>query len=150
MKKRPFFFKNIGTILNLAFIGTFIAIFTTSMLLWAFVHIPGVTESKLSLKECWAFGSLISATDPVAVIAVFTHMNADDDLFSFVFGESIMNDVVSMVMYRTIIHGTPGDYSYQKHTLVSMYNFVVSILGSLFIGLILALASALVIKLQKS
>ena len=147
MKKWPYFFWNFGTILNLAFLGTFIAIFSTSMLIYAFAHIPGLTNTPLTLKECWAFGSLISATDPVAVLSVFNHLNADDDLFSFVFGESILNDVVSMVMYRTIINGTHADYSYEKHTIISCYNFVVSIFGSLFIGLILALCAALVIKL---
>lgn len=43
MKKRPYFFRNIGTILNLAFLGTFIAIFSTSMLIYALGHIPGIT-----------------------------------------------------------------------------------------------------------
>lgn len=147
MPKRPYFMRNIGTILLVAFLGTFIAIFVSSSLIYIFLKLPFITSTTYTLKECWAFGSLISATDPVAVLAVFNHISADNDLFSIVFGESILNDVVSMVMYRTIIHGTHAEYTYAKHTLISCYNFVVSILGSFLIGGILALAAALIIKL---
>ena len=41
------------------------------------------------------FGSLISATDPVTVIAVFQKIGVKVDLFSMVFGESVLNDAVS-------------------------------------------------------
>lgn len=106
MKKRSFFFKNFGTIILYAFLGTFIAISLTSILIYLVSMIPWLSNFKLTLWECWAFGSLISATDPVSVLNAFNHLNADNDLYSLVFGESILNDVVSMVMYRTIIHGT--------------------------------------------
>lgn len=54
------------------------------------------------MKESWLFGSLISATDPVAVLAIFKQMDADENLYSIVFGESIFNDAISIVMYNTI------------------------------------------------
>ena len=147
MKKKPYFLWNFGTILLFAFLGTFIAIFFTSMLLYAVAKIPGFNHFNLSLRECWAFGSLISATDPVSVLSTFNHLNADNDLYSLVFGESILNDVISMVMYRTIIHGTHEQFTYAKHSILSIYNFVLSIFGSLFIGLVASLCAALIIKL---
>lgn len=54
---------------------------------------------KFSMKESWAFGSLISATDPVAVLAIFKVMDADENLYSIVFGESIFNDAIGIVMF---------------------------------------------------
>jgi len=42
---------------------------------------------------------LISATDPVSVLAVFKEIGADENLFAIVFGESIFNDAVAIVMY---------------------------------------------------
>ena len=59
--------------------------------------------AKFTWKEAFAFGSLISATDPVSVIAIFKEMNADANLFAIVFGESIFNDAVAIVMYQTVI-----------------------------------------------
>lgn len=55
-----------------------------------------------TLKESFAFGSLISATDPVSVLAIFKEMDADPNLYSVVFGESIFNDAIGIVMYETV------------------------------------------------
>lgn len=129
----------------IAFVGTFIAAILTGLGIWGFAQIPGITESDLSPKESFAFGSLISATDPVAVLAVFKALNADDQLFSLVFGESIMNDAVSIVLYRTIISGTKQENNF-KHVIQTGFNFTKVIFGSIVVGAGLALVSALIIK----
>lgn len=49
------------------------------------------------------FGALISATDPVTVLAVFHDLRVDYDLYSLVFGESVLNDAVAIVLYRLAI-----------------------------------------------
>jgi len=48
-----------------------------------------------------AFGALISATDPVAALAIFKDMNINQRLYAIVFGEAIMNDAVSIVFFST-------------------------------------------------
>ena len=57
---------------------------------------------QFSFRESFAFSALISATDPVSVLSLFKEMNADINLYSFVFGESIFNDAIGIVMYREI------------------------------------------------
>ena len=47
-----------------------------------------------------SLGSLISATDPVTVLAVFQALGVKIDLFSMVFGESVLNDAVAIVLYK--------------------------------------------------
>jgi len=100
LEKKPFF-RNIGTVMLFAFVGTFIAIFTSSCLFYA----VGQTSwsEPFGWKESFAFGSLISATDPVSVLAIFKEMNADENLFAIVFGESIFNDAIALVMYETVM-----------------------------------------------
>jgi len=64
---------------------------------------------EFTWKDSFAFGSLISATDPVSVLAIFKEMNADVNLYAIVFGESIFNDAIGIVMYETVLKvGTNG------------------------------------------
>jgi len=49
-----------------------------------------------------AFGSLISAVDPVATLAIFNALNVDQTLYMLVFGESVLNDAVAVVLYRCV------------------------------------------------
>ena len=48
------------------------------------------------------FGAMISATDPVTVLALFNDLHVDVNLYALVFGESVLNDAVAMVMTRTL------------------------------------------------
>lgn len=99
MDKKPFM-RNIGTILMFSFVGTFIAIFFSSIMF----YVCGLTpySYEFTIKDSFAFGSLISATDPVAVLAIFKEMDADENLYAIVFGESIFNDAIGIVMYQTV------------------------------------------------
>ena len=80
-----------------AFLGTFVAMFSSSMIFYFMGQTP--YSYDFTLKESFAFGALISATDPVSVLAIFKEMNADMNLYTIVFGESIFNDAVAIVMY---------------------------------------------------
>ena len=53
---------------------------------------------KLTLVESFAFGSLISAVDPVATLAIFHAIDVDPILYMLVFGESVLNDAVAIVL----------------------------------------------------
>jgi len=98
--KRRYFFRNLGTICVFAFAGTLISTFIVGGMLWGVGQVGLVV--KMGLLECLVFGALISATDPVTVLAVFSKLKADNDLFSFVFGESVLNDAVAIVLYSAL------------------------------------------------
>ncbi|KAJ3390658.1 monovalent cation:H+ antiporter, CPA1 (nhx1) [Entophlyctis sp. JEL0112] len=93
------FFKNFGTILVFAFLGTLIATGVIGFVLYAAVVLR-LAPLKLTLHECMTFGSILSSTDPVTIIAVFNQLRVDPDLFAVVFGESMLNDAVAIVLFR--------------------------------------------------
>lgn len=66
---KKYFFKNVGTILIYSLMGTFMSIFLSAFMFWGI----GMTmfSPEISLKASLAFGALISATDPVSVLAIF-------------------------------------------------------------------------------
>ena len=147
MQKKPFF-KNIGSVLAYAFGGTFIAIIFSSF----FFYLTGAIglSYKFDWQQSWAFGSLISATDPVAVLAIFKEMDANENLYAIVFGESIFNDAIGIVMFETVMSlGAEGKTPAQE-VASAAGKFVVIFVGSVVIGAMTAFIVAFIIKRQTS
>ena len=97
MEKKSFF-KNFGSILMFAIFGTALAAIITSLLIYL-AGFMGIA-TQMGLLDCLAFGSFISATDPVAVLAIFKEMtDTDPNLYALIFGESILNDAISLIMF---------------------------------------------------
>lgn len=44
------------------------------------------------------FGALISPTDPLTILAIFSDLKVDVNMYALVFGESVLNDAVAIVM----------------------------------------------------
>lgn len=62
-----------------------------------------VTGTQIPLLHCFVFSSLISAVDPVAVLAVFEEIHVNEQLHIVVFGESLLNDAVTVVGGRPAV-----------------------------------------------
>ncbi|CAJ0947684.1 unnamed protein product [Ranitomeya imitator] len=97
----------------------------------------------------FAFGSLISAVDPVATIAIFNALNVDPVLNMLVFGESILNDAVSIVLTNTA-EGLNRDHVSEVNGwqtfLQALAYFLKMFFGSAALGTLTGLISALVLK----
>ena len=98
------------------------------------------------------FGSIISATDPVAVLAIFQEMDADEDLNAMVFGESIFNDAIAVVMYNTFrILGKHASeeqeiHEYGAQALEAIGSFLTVFIGSIFVGIMTAMIASFIQK----
>ncbi|XP_071755086.1 sodium/hydrogen exchanger 8 [Centroberyx gerrardi] len=142
------FFQNIGSITLFAVIGTAISAFIVG----GGIYFLGQADViyKMSMTDSFAFGSLISAVDPVATIAIFNALNVDPVLNMLVFGESILNDAVSIVLTNT----AEGFFSRSDNSMVTGWETFVQALGyflkmffgSAALGTLTGLISALFLK----
>lgn len=55
-----------------------------------------LSHLEFTFNHCLYFGAIISATDPVTVLAIFHDLHVDVNLYALVFGESILNDAVAI------------------------------------------------------
>ncbi|KAK8858738.1 sodium/hydrogen exchanger 3 [Kwoniella newhampshirensis] len=135
--KQENFFRNFAVILTFAFMGTFITAVGIGVLvyIWSFLGLEGL---KFTLLECLIFGSTLSATDPVTILAIFNTAKVDPKLYSIIFGESILNDAVSIVMYETLsqFHGEDIYLSSLFHGVgIFLFSFLVSMALGVAFGL---------------
>ncbi|XP_026188970.1 sodium/hydrogen exchanger 8 [Mastacembelus armatus] len=142
------FFQNIGSITLFAVIGTAISAFIVG----GGIYFLGQADViyKMTMTDSFAFGSLISAVDPVATIAIFNALNVDPVLNMLVFGESILNDAVSIVLTNT----AEGFFSRSDNSMVTGWEtflqalgyFLKMFFGSAALGTLTGLISAVFLK----
>mgnify|MGYP002055280392 FL=1 len=100
MKKR-YFFRNIGSIFTFAFVGTAVSTFSVGGFMYGVCQlIPHL--NNITFIDNLHFGALVSATDPVTVLAIFNDLHVDVTLHALVFGESVLNDAVAIVFVETL------------------------------------------------
>ncbi|NWX91900.1 SL9A5 protein, partial [Nothoprocta pentlandii] len=146
------FFDNIGSILTYAVVGTLWNSFATGLALWG-LHQAGLMDPgvKAELMDFLLFGSLISAVDPVAVLAVFEEVHVNETLFIIVFGESLLNDAVTVVLYKvfnSFVELGPAHIHAMDYVKGVVSFFLVS-LGGTAVGLLFAFLLALITRFTK-
>jgi len=150
--KRRRFFQNIGTILLFAIPGTIISTLVVSFGLCALMLATVIPLT--SVYECLLLGALISAVDPVGMLAVLGRNksnSADPLLTSIIFGESVLSDAVAVVLYVTIDGlGDETDSKmvvmFEDNALTIVGKFCAVWVASFLIGCATALVCAAILK----
>ncbi|XP_031768624.1 sodium/hydrogen exchanger 3 isoform X6 [Galleria mellonella] len=141
------FFDHLGTILLFAVVGTVFNTLTIGASLWACGQ-TGMFGCTTPLLDMLLFGALISAVDPVAVLAVFEEIHVDEVLYIVVFGESLLNDAVTVVLYHMFEAYTEMGPSRLMYTdfLAGLASFLVVAVGGTCIGVVWGFATGLVTR----
>ena len=85
------------------------------------------------------FGAIVSATDPVAVVALLKDAGASPKLTILIIGESLMNDGTAMVLF-TLFYDLMKGESYSASDVILF--FIEETIGSPFLGIAFGLVAA--------
>lgn len=129
--------KNILPITILAVPGLILStVICGAALIWG-----GGAKFGLTWPSALLFGALISATDPVAVVAIFKNLGAPKRLGVLVEGESLFNDGTAIVLFNILlvfVLGTNAEVSILESVGMGTLDFAIVVLGGIFIGLSMA------------
>jgi NhaP-type Na+/H+ or K+/H+ antiporter len=95
----------------LAVPGIIIALVLTGALVYAIDYFNIGLEGWGHWGLAFMFGSVISATDPVAVVALLKDLGASKKLGTLIEGESLLNDGTAIVLFMVFFLGMTGEAS---------------------------------------
>ena len=125
-----------------ATVGVLISTFLVGVLMYVLMPILGV---EVDFIYCLLFGSLISPTDPIAVLGILKKAKAPKNLESKIVGESLFNDGVGVVVFLTIfsVVSSPGS-GFEPMPILKL--FVQEVLGGIVLGLVLGYGTYKLLK----
>lgn len=98
--------KNAPHIAFLAVGGVLVAVGVTASAMWLGLSATGM-RPDFGWGHAFLFASVLAATDPISVLALFKELGAPKRLYQVVEGESLINDGVAVVVFA-IISGVIG------------------------------------------
>ncbi|CAH9081288.1 unnamed protein product [Cuscuta europaea] len=141
MKKKQFF-RNAFIILLFGVIGSLISFCIISFGAKELFEKMGI--AYLELRDYLAIGAIFSATDSVCTLQV---LNQDETplLYSLVFGEGVVNDATSVVLFNAIQKADLTNINF-KAALQLTGSFLYLFTASTLLGVLVGLLSAYIIK----
>ena len=107
-------------------------------------------DLNITFVEAISVGATLSATDPVTILAIFNTYKVDPKLYTVIFGESILNDAIAIVLFETAQRYKEGGSSDSGLSVFSLFEgvgiFLLVFFGSLVIGVAVGIGTALGLK----
>jgi len=131
------FRRDLFPILSFAVFGTVISAVAVGMVTY---YLSGLGKgTHLPLLDSLLFGALISSIDPVATLGTLASVGVSqrDTLFTLIFGESLLNDGVAIVLFDTLVkHLKAGSAVDRKMMSEIMLRFIGITFGSILVGVV--------------
>ncbi len=119
-----FIFSTLGVLASTFLVGTIL-----------FYMLP-LIGFEVNYIYCLLFGSLISPTDPIAVLGILKKAGVPKKLETKIVGESLFNDGVGVVIFLTIFQvATLGVAAVEASHIFEL--FLVEVIGGIVLGLVL-------------
>ncbi|MCW8962421.1 MAG: sodium:proton antiporter, partial [Gammaproteobacteria bacterium] len=119
-------------IASLATIGLIVSTTLIGLASW---WVLGLLGFQIDLIWCLLFGSLISPTDPIAVLAILKTAAAPKSLETKIAGESLFNDGVAVVIFIVLFEIATGSHEPTVGHITLL--FIEEAVGGLIFGLVI-------------
>mmetsp|Transcript_25191 Transcript_25191/g.37554 ORF Transcript_25191/g.37554 Transcript_25191/m.37554 type:complete len:1222 (-) Transcript_25191:33-3698(-) len=132
------FNRHFTPILIFATAGTLLSTAVTAFIVHRVSILLGSWCATIPVAEALIFGALISSIDPIAVLSVLSSMGMTDTdtIYVVIFGESLLNDGVAIVLFETLVHFLDDSLVIDSEAvLAATVHFFVVAIGSVLIGL---------------
>ncbi|HEX2987173.1 MAG TPA: Na+/H+ antiporter [Chloroflexota bacterium] len=122
----------------------------------AFLAVPGVILTAvfiaaamhyalaLDWPTAFLFGAIMSATDPISVLAIFRRVGAPRRLAVILEGESLFNDGTSLVIFAIVLQMVEAHQV--ADAVVTVEQFVVVVAGALALGAVIGYGASLLLS----
>lgn len=118
-------------VMLLSIVSLLISTAVVGFLLYGILALLGFA---IPLPITFLFGALISATDPVAVLALFKEYGAPRRLSLIFEGESLFNDATSVALFLVVLGVVLSGFHGISTIGAGMLSFTVMIVGGVFFG----------------
>lgn len=160
--KRKKFFANLGNIMVTGLGVTFVCFFLYSLATWAVINGTNVTMTrytnildpslpetetlpvKVPMMSLLLFTSLLCSSDVVAAVSIVDY-DAQPKLYSCIFGEGVVNDIVSIVLFNTVENLQDAEFTAATPFII-LAQFISLAVVSLSIGIVFGFACCLMFK----
>ena len=136
------------SVLIYAVFGTLVNFFLIGPIMYG-LQIGGAMEPGLipiPLSCHLLFSSLIVAVDPVAVLAIFQEIGVNLGLYYTVFGESLLNDAVTVVLYEIMLKFAAATSVTSAEVGLGIASFFTISFGGVIIGLLIGVISCILTR----
>ena len=123
---------DLAPIMLLAVVGLLISTLAIAGAIYPFAG------TEITFVVCLLLGAIVSATDPVAVVAIFKDLGAPKRLAILVEGESLFNDATAIVMFTILLSMLVGNA--EADLLKGAGDFVRVFFGGIVVGFLFARA----------
>ncbi len=115
----------------------------TALLVGLVVHELG----GLALVSSFLLGAILSATDPIAVVAIFRRLDVPGRLVAIVEGEALFNDAVAVLVYQAVLAAIVSGAT--LHALpVVLRDALLGVVAALLIGFVVGAIGAVCLRMR--
>ncbi|WOG26360.1 sodium:proton antiporter [Endozoicomonas sp. 8E] len=141
--KPPHLFREMTSVLNLAIFGVIVSMLVIGVIMNVL--------TPLSLAGAMLFGALISATDPVAVIALFREVGAPARMSMLMDAESLFNDATAIVIFGIVLAVIQAGGGLGVGVLFGgVWSFIEIFFGGILVGAVMGICMDWLLRLGRN